>query len=63
MGRSAAAKALDEEAVKLAVTAHVRHVEMEYDSLLSMGIERWEARNQVAGPVDDVLARCEMKGF
>jgi len=62
VGRSAAAKALDERAVELAVTAHVRHVETEYDSLLSMGIERWEARNQVAGRVDRVLARWEMKG-
>jgi len=62
VGRSAAAKALDEDAVRLAVTAHVRHVETAYDSLLSKGIERWEARNRVAGPVDDVLARLEMKG-
>jgi len=62
VGRSAAAKALNEEAVRLAVRAHVRHVETEYDSLLSKGIERWEARNRVAGPVDDVLARWEMKG-
>lgn len=63
VGRSAAAKALDEEAVRLAVRAHVRHVETEYDSLLSKGIERWEARNRVAGLVDDVLARWGMKGF
>jgi hypothetical protein len=40
----------------------VRHVETKYDTLLSMGIERWEARNQVAGMVDQVLARWEIKG-
>lgn len=34
VGRSAAAKALDENAVRLATTAHVRHCETSYDELL-----------------------------
>lgn len=38
VGRSAAAKALDEEAVRLAVTAHIRHVETNYDDLLLEGL-------------------------
>jgi len=59
VGRSAAAKAFDEQAIHLAVMAHVRHTETEYDSLLAMGLERWEAREQVAGAVDRVLARWE----
>lgn len=57
VGRSAAAKALDEQAIRLAVNAHIRHAETEYDSLLAMGCERWEARDQVAVAVADVLAR------
>ena len=61
VGRSAAAKALDEQAVRLAVTAHVRHVETEYDSLLAKGFERWEARNRVAEATNRVLARWELR--
>lgn len=38
VGRSAAAKALDEEAVRLAVGAHVRHVKTPYDELLAGGL-------------------------
>jgi hypothetical protein len=55
VGRSAAAKALDEEAVRLAVTAHVRHAETNYDDLLLQGIERWEAREKVSSKVSRVL--------
>jgi hypothetical protein len=55
VGRSAAAKALDEEAVRLAVTAHVRHAETNYDDLLLKGIDRREAREDVYSKVSDVL--------
>lgn len=37
VGRSAAAKVFDEHAVRLAVVAHVRHVETRYDELLMNG--------------------------
>ncbi len=56
VGRSAAAKEFDEEAIWLAVTAHIRHTETNYDDLLAQGIERWEARQLVAGAVQDVAA-------
>ncbi len=59
VGRSAAAKALDEQAVRLAVTAHVRHAETEYDALLAQGYERSEARAQVHDAVARILARWE----
>ena len=59
VGRSAAAKALDEEAVRLAVTAHVRHAETNYDDLLLKGIERWEAREEVYPMVTRTLNRWE----
>jgi hypothetical protein len=57
VGRSAAAKALDEEAVRLAVTAHVRHAETDYDELLLNGIERREARDKVYAKVSRILGR------
>jgi hypothetical protein len=62
VGRSTAAKALDEEAVRLAVTAHVRHAETDYDELLLNGIERWEARDKVHSKVSRILDRWEHGG-
>ena len=62
IGRSAAAKGLDENAVRLAVIAHVRHVEKAYDTLLMRGYERWDARAQVEGKVDRVLTKWEAPG-
>jgi hypothetical protein len=56
VGRSAAAKALDEQAVQLAVAAHVRHAQTGYDVLLATGHERHEARRQVQARVTQVLA-------
>jgi hypothetical protein len=62
VGRSAAAKGLEEDAIRLAVIAHVRHAETSYDQLLSDGCERQEARVQVAATIDQVLARWEKQG-
>ena len=59
VGRSAAAKALDEHAVRLAVVAHIRHRETPYDRLLMMGWERTDARHQVEEEVQAVLARWQ----
>ncbi len=57
IGRTEAAKQLDEEAVYLAVMAHVRHAETEYDELLVSGRERREARAEVKRQVEEVLAK------
>jgi hypothetical protein len=54
VGRSAAAKELEAEAVELAVRAHVRHTHTRYDELLSRGVARGEARAVVA----DLVAQC-----
>ena len=59
VGRSAAAKDLDAAAVRLAVNAHVRHAETNYDTLLARGFDRWDARAQVGEDVDRVLAQWE----
>jgi hypothetical protein len=55
VGRSAAAKELDASVVRLAVIAHVRHAETDYDELLARGFGRWEARHLVAADVDRTL--------
>jgi hypothetical protein len=57
VGRSAAAKSLDADAVQLAVTAHVRHAETQYDTLLVEGYERSDARACVREDVDRVLSQ------
>ena len=59
VGRSAAAKALDENAVHLAVIAHVRHVETRYDRLLMSGWDRVEARHCVEDVVRSVLMKWQ----
>ncbi len=59
VGRSAAAKKLDEQAVRLAVTAHVRHTETNYDELLSNMSERSEARMMVSAAVAEILDMWE----
>jgi hypothetical protein len=55
VGRTAAAKQFDPEAVRLAVTAAVRHEFTDYDSLLLRGIERHEARWRVRSAVEKKL--------
>ena len=57
VGRSAGAKSLDEKSILLAVIAHIRHAETNYDELLSKGRERWEARDEVDEEINEVLAR------
>jgi len=55
VGRSAAARSLDPQAIELAVTAAVRHQDTGYDELLMAGVERAEARAQVRDQVARVL--------
>ena len=57
VGRTAAAKRFDPEAIELAMRAHVRHVHTRYDQLLGSGWERHEARSAVAAEVERVLDR------
>lgn len=57
VGRSAAAKTLNENAIRLAVIAHIRHIETEYDTLLADGYGRYEARAAVEATVNRVIAR------
>ena len=57
IGRSAAAKRFDEGAVLLAVAAHIRHRETNYDELLARRADRADARAYVKDQVNDLL-RC-----
>jgi hypothetical protein len=56
VGRSAAGRALDADAVCLAVVASVRHVDTDYDELLMSGVDRESARAQVHSRVEDVVS-------
>src|SRR4029077_2788 len=55
VGRSAAAKELSPEAIRLAVIAHIRHVHTDYDELLARLGDRDEARGRVWGSVASIL--------
>jgi len=55
VGRSAAGRALDRDAVCLAVVASVRHVDTDYDALLMSGVDRESARAHVYQRVEDVV--------
>lgn len=60
VGRSAAAKDLEPEAIRLAVIAHIRHAETRYDQLLADGYDRQDARALVAGDINQVLERWKV---
>jgi hypothetical protein len=62
VGRSAAAKSLAEDAILLAVVAHIRHRETNYDELLGSGWDRSDARSAVASSIDEVLRRWGPEG-
>lgn len=59
VGRSAAGRELDDQAVRLVAIAHVRHTRTSYHSLLARGYDRHEARAQIADEVDRVLAEWQ----
>ncbi|MBI2479654.1 MAG: DUF2293 domain-containing protein, partial [Planctomycetia bacterium] len=59
VGRSAAGREISPQAVSLAVAAWVRHQHTEYDTLLMHGVERFDARAQIAETARGVLARWE----
>jgi hypothetical protein len=56
VGRSAAGRALDEDAITRAVVASIRHQDTSYDSLLMSGVPREDARARVRPAIDGVLA-------
>lgn len=55
VGRTAAGRSLEEEALTFAVVAHIRHRHTRYDQLLMKGYYRDEARTSIRDEVDRVL--------
>ena len=55
VGRSAAGRALAEDALIAAVVASVRHEDTDYDRLLMSGVPRPEARERIRTDIDRVL--------
>ena len=55
VGRSAGAKSLDEKSILLAVIAHIRHAETNYDEFLARGSDRSLARNEVQEEIDQLV--------
>lgn len=57
IGRTAAAKSFDKQAIQLAAIAHIRHAETEYDFFLAKGYDRFDARALVKDSVDQILMK------
>ena len=55
VGRTAAAKELSPEAIRLAVIAHIRHAHTNYDELLAQYADRDSARERIWGKVSAIL--------
>lgn len=56
IGRTSAGRALDADAVQLAVVAAVRHEDTRYEDLLMSGVTRAEARDLVRDDIERVMA-------
>jgi hypothetical protein len=59
VGRTAAARVFDENAVRLAVIASIRHEDTEYDRLLMAGVPRRDARARIADTIERVTAEWQ----
>jgi len=59
VGRSAEAKTLNDQYVRLAVIAHIRHTETNYDDLLSSMFDKKSARKLIRDKVDEILTLWE----
>lgn len=57
VGRSAKAKELNNDFIKLAVIAHIRHTETKYDQMLDNMMEKTIARKKIYNIVNDVLEK------
>jgi hypothetical protein len=62
IGRTAAAKEFDSDAIDLAVRAHVRHSHTRYDELLGSGWDRHDARAAVQTETEAILDKWRASG-
>lgn len=59
VGRTAAAKELEDEMVRLAVIAHVRHLHTEYDTIIARTRDKRGSRDRIRDKVTAVLREWE----
>jgi len=59
VGRSSSAKKFNEEAIRLAVIAYIRHTKTKYDELISRGYDRYDARSLIQPEVEKVVEQWE----
>ena len=59
VGRTGAGRALDPEAVRMAVVAAVRHEDTDYEHLLMKGVSRSDARGLVRADIERVIRAWE----
>jgi hypothetical protein len=55
VGRTEAGRALEDEALRLAVIAAIRHRHTSYDELLMKGVDRLDARGRVRDQIEEAL--------
>ena len=55
VGRSAAAKKFESEAIDLAVRAHIRHKYTNYDEFLMLGWDKSDARSHVFSEIQEII--------
>jgi hypothetical protein len=63
VGRTAAAKELSPEAMRLAVIAHIRHAHTNYDELLGRSWDRETARAMIHGKASVILDSWQQPGL
>lgn len=59
VGRSAGAKELEPDKIRLAVIAHIRHVHTGYDRFFEVGVGKHDARRMIQGKIERVLEKWE----
>jgi hypothetical protein len=59
VGRSASAKELDPDKIRLAVIAHIRHVHTGYDGFFDINVPKHDARRMVQAKIQRILAKWE----
>ena len=59
VGRSAAAKELEADKIRLAVIAHIRHVHTGYDQFFDINVRKHDARRMVQAKIERVLTQWE----
>jgi hypothetical protein len=59
VGRSAAGRSFDPEAIRLAVVASIRHLDTPYDELLMSGMDRVQARQRVGPEVERLVSEWQ----